>query len=128
MPLDCVSHTGAVMFDKALAVGTVDEWNVQDRSVFERLLHAVADGQCLLLGLDNGQWQVTAMIENVVRFLALAAHAHLSAHDDAAIGKIHFFSDLMGLPACVLNRRRDITGSSFLFSQVYHQKLTFDGG
>lgn len=50
------------------------------------MLHAVANGVYIVLGLNDRDGQVWLVVEDVVRPLLLAARVHLAAHDDAALG------------------------------------------
>ena len=60
----------------------------RESRVLERLLHAVADGVVVVLGLDDGDRDVRLVVENVVGALGLAAGDQLAADDDAALGEL----------------------------------------
>ena len=85
---------GAVVEQEAVAVGGEDEGDVEGRGVLERLLHAVADGVVVVLGLDEGDGDVRLVVEDVVGALGLAAGDQLAADDDAALGEADLLANL----------------------------------
>ena len=82
------------MKDEAVAVGGKHERNVQGFGVAQCLLHAVAGGVGVVLGLDQGDRDVGLVVEDVVGPLALAPADQFAAHDDAALGEAHLLADL----------------------------------
>ena len=99
----CWPRAGAVVEHEAVAVGGEHEGNVERRRRIQRLLHAVADGVVVVLGLDDGDGDVGLVVEDVVGALGLAARDQLAADDDAALGEADFLADLRHLvPARLL--------------------------
>ena len=82
------------MEHEAVAVGGEDERDVERLGVLERLLHAVADGVVVVLGLDDGERDVRLVVEDVVGALGLAARDQLAADDDPALGEADLLADL----------------------------------
>ena len=60
------ARTRPVVEDEPVAVGGEHERDVQRVGVVERLLHAVADGVVVVLGLDQGDGYVGLVVEDVV--------------------------------------------------------------
>ena len=91
---DGAARAGAVVFEEGVAVGAVGEGHVEDLGVFERLLHAGADGVVVVLGFDDGDRDVRLVEEDVVGLLRFAAFDRLAANDDAALGEVDLLPDL----------------------------------
>ena len=85
---------GAVVLQEGVAVGAVGEGHVENLGVFERLLHAGADGVVVVLGLDDGDRDVRLVVEEVVGLLGFAALDRLAADDDAALGEVDLLAKL----------------------------------
>ncbi len=113
---------GAVVLEEGIAVGAVGERNVEDLGVFERLLHAGADGVVVVLGLDDGDRDVRLVEEDVVGLLGLAALDRLAANDDAALGEVDLLANLghhVPLAAVRADERgRDELGADVRFGEV----------
>ena len=62
--------------------------------VFERLLHAIADGVVVVLGFKDSEGQIGFVRKDVVGLLGFTALDGLPANDDAAIREIGFLADL----------------------------------
>ena len=92
---------GAVVLEEGVAVGAVGERDVERLGVLERLLHAVADGVVVVLGLDDGERDVRLVEEDVVGLLRLAPRDGLAADDDPALGEVVLLEDLASSgPTC----------------------------
>ena len=106
------------MPDKAIAIGREHKRDVERGSVIQRLLHAVAHGVVVILGLDQGNGNVL-VIEHIIRPPGLAAGDQLAAHDDTAPGKAHLPADLGGfVPASLDYGGCNVFGANVGFAQV----------
>ena len=85
------------MEHETIAVGRKHEGNVQRLSIAQSLLHSVADGVGVVLGLDQRNGNVGLVIEDVIGTLALAPADQLATHDDPALGEADFLADLQHL-------------------------------
>ena len=92
--VDGAAGHGAVVLQEGVAVGAVGERDIEHLGVLERLLHAVADGVVVVLGLDDGEREVRLVEQDVVGLLRLPASDRLAANDDAALGEVGFLTDL----------------------------------
>ena len=109
---------GAVVEQKAVAVGGEHERNVECRGVVERLLHAVADGVVVVLGFDERDGDVRLVIEDVVGALGLAAGDQLAADDDAAFGEADLPANLRGfVPPGLYDGGGDVLGADVGFAE-----------
>ena len=108
-----------VMLHETIAVGGIDERHVQHLGVCQDLIHAHADAVVVIFGFDDGEGHIGLVIEEIVNPFAVgAAHRHRAAHDDPAGIEGYFFANLTGLPACVLDRGRNVAGADFLFGEL----------
>jgi hypothetical protein len=104
------------MPDKTIAVGREHKRDVKRGGILQRLLHTIANGVVVILGLDQGNGNVL-VIEHVIRPSGLAAGDQLAAHNDAALGKAHLAAELGGfIPAGLDNSRRDVLGADVGFA------------
>ena len=114
------------MEHKAVAVGREHKGNIERRGIVERLLHPVAHGVVVVLGLDQSDGDVL-VIEHVIGALGLAAGHQLAAHDDAAFGEAHLPANLRGLiPAGLNDGGGDVLGADVGFAEVllvHHEAL-----
>ena len=110
------------MLEEGVAVGAVGKRHVEDLGVFERLLHAGADGVVVVLGLDDGERDVRLVEEDVVGLLGLAALDGLAADDDAALGEVDLLADLgHQVPLVAVwpdDRGRDELGADVRFGEL----------
>ena len=114
---------GAVVFEEGVAVGAVGEGDVENLGVFERLLHAGADGVVVVLGLDDGDRDVGLVEEKVVGLLGFAALDRLAANDDAALGEVVLLPNLGHhipfVPALADKCGRDELGADVRFGEAF---------
>jgi hypothetical protein len=107
------------VLQEAVAVGGIDERHVQHLGVFEDLIHARAHVVVVVFGFDDGERNIGLVIEEIVNPFAVGtAHGHRAAHDHPAGIEGHFFANLTGLPACILDRGRNVAGADFLFGEL----------
>ena len=85
------------MENEAVAIGGKYEGNFQALGIVQSLLQAVADGMGVILGLDQGDWNVGFVIKDVVRAFALTPAHQIDADDNAALGETDFLADLRHL-------------------------------
>ena len=94
--------------------------NIEGAGVFERLLHAVADGVVVVLGLDQGDGDVRLVVEDVVGALGLAARDQLAANNDPAFGKADLLANLrLNVPARLHDGRGDELRADVAFAEVF---------
>ena len=114
------------MEDEPVTVGGKDEGNLQRFGVVEGLLHAVAHGMFVVLGLDHRNGDVGLVIEEIVGPLCLAPADQLAAHDDAALGEAELLEDLRYLvPPCLAQGRGDELGADVTLAQIFliHERM-----
>ncbi len=75
-------------------VKVIPPGNAKRPGVAQSLLRAVAGGEGIVLGLDQGDGDVWFVIQNVVGPLAFAPADQLAAHDDASLGEADLLADL----------------------------------
>ena len=68
--------------------------DVERVCLLERLLHIVAGGVNVVLGLDDGNGDVGLVVEDVVGEFGLPADDHLAADVDLALGEVDVVLDL----------------------------------
>ena len=91
--MNIYARPGAVMENKAIAVGREHKRDVQGHRVVEGLLHSVADAMVVVLGLDDGDGDIGLVIK-VISALGLAAGNELSPDDDASLREGDLFTYL----------------------------------
>ena len=84
------------MGGKGIAVGTEGAGNIQYRRISQGLLHPVADGIIVVLGLHDGNGDARFPGENIVGefFLFPVPGGHVAPHDNGAGGERHLAPDL----------------------------------
>ena len=108
------------MEDEAVAVGGKYKGDIQGLGVMQPLLHPVADGVGVVLGLDQGDGYVGLVIEDVVGPLALATADQLAAHDDAALGEADLLANLRHLvPPGLAQGRCDELGADVTLTEAF---------
>jgi hypothetical protein len=112
-----IASTGAVVLQKAVAVGTIGKRNVEDFRIVQCLLHAGAHRVLVVLGLDHRDRDVGLVEQQVVDLLGFAALHGLAAHDDAALGEVDFLTKL-GHHIPLVAARADDGGSDELGADV----------
>src|ERR1019366_10159432 len=85
---------GAVMENKAIAIGRKHEWDVEGHRVVERLLHSVADAMVIVLRLDDGNGNIGLVIKDVIGALGSATGNELSPDDDTSLGESDLLANL----------------------------------
>ena len=120
MLLDGGVLTGPVVNQEGVTVAADGKRHLECFGVVQALLHAVADGVGVVLGLDDRNGQVGGVVEDVVGPLLLAARVQLAAHDDAALGEADFFAHLRGeIPAGPLQGRGDVLGADVALGEFF---------
>ena len=118
LPLGACARS--VVEEESVAVGRKDEGDIQGLGVVQPLLHAVADGVSVVLGLDERDRNVWLVVENIVGALGLPARDQLAAHDDPALCKAHFLANLQQLvPPSLAQGRRDELGADVTFTETF---------
>lgn len=111
---------GAVMKDKAVAVGREHEGDIERHRIVEGLLHPGADAVVIVLGLDDSDRNIWFVVKDVVSALGLAAGNELSPDDDAAFGEVDLFADLHHpVPARALYGWADELGADIALAEVF---------
>lgn len=106
--LDGGSQPGAVMVDKAVAVGAQCHRDIQNAGVVQRLLQTSADGMAVIFSFDDGNGDVGLVVEDEVGALAFAAGGLVPFDKNAAVGEKDLFPHLTGnVPAGTLQGGQD---------------------
>ncbi|GEM_PF-1842423 len=109
---------GAVMENKAVAIGGKDERDVERDGIVQRLLHPVANLVRIVLGLDQSDGPVGPVVEDVIGSLGLTPSNQLAAHDDPAFSEADLAPNLGGfVPAGACQVRRDVLRTNVAFTQ-----------
>ena len=122
-----------VVFQKGIAVGTVDEGNIEGFRAVQRLLHAVTEGVVVVLCLNKGEWEIGLVNENIVGFSGSSAAHRLPANGDPAFREVdllaHLRHEVPLLPVCADQRGRDELGPNVCFGQglLVHARMRFPG-
>ena len=74
------------MLGKAVAVGAVGEGQIQHHGIGHGLLKAEGDAVVVVLGLDDGDGVIGTEIEQVIRFLRVAADGDVATEVHLAVG------------------------------------------
>ena len=110
----------SVVEEEPVAVRRKYEGDIQGLGVVQPLLHAVADGMSVVLGLDERDRNVWLVVENIVGALGLPARDQLAAHDDPTLGEAHFLANLQQLvPPRLAQGRRDELGADVTFTKTF---------
>ena len=105
---------------EAVAVRREHEGDVQGLGILQPLLHAVAPGVGVVLGLDQRDGDVGLIVEDVVGALALAPADQLAAHDDATLGEADLLTDLRHLvPPGLVQGGRDELGADVALGEAF---------
>jgi hypothetical protein len=121
LPFHHTARCGAIVFEKRISVRAVDERDIEDFGVAQRLLHACAERMVVVLRFDQRQRNARLVIEDVVGLPGLATFDELAANDDPALREVHLFTNLRHeVPTCgpAGQCRRDVLGSNVGFGQV----------
>jgi hypothetical protein len=106
------------MEHKAVAVGREHKGHFQCGGIVERLLHPVAHGVVVVLGLDQ-RYSDALVIQHVVGALGPAACHQFAAHDDTAFGETDFPANLRRfIPAGLNYRGGDALGADIGLAEV----------
>ena len=110
---------GAVVEDKAVAVGGEHKRDIEGHGVVEGLLHAITDAVVVVLGLDDGDRDVGLVIKDVIGALGFAAGDELATDDDASLGKGDLLADLHHpVPARAFDRGAYELGADIALAEV----------
>ena len=115
------------MEDETVTVGGENEGDIEGGSVFETLLHAVADAVVVVLGFDKGDGDVGLVIEDAVGAFGFAARNKLSTNDDPPLGEADLLANLGHLiPTSLLYGGDDELCTDVAFSEEFlvHGELT----
>src|ERR1019366_1432381 len=108
------------MKNKTIAVGREHERNIEGHGVVEGLLHSVANAVVIVLSLDNGDWNIGLVIEDVIRALGLTTGNELSPDDDASLGESNLLADLHHpVPARAFYCGTDEHGTDIALAEVF---------
>ena len=111
---------GAVVKDKAVAVGREHERDVKGHRIVEGLLHSGADAVVVVLRLDDGDRDIGLVIEDVVGALGFATRHKLPPDDDAPLGKVDLFANLHHpVPARAFHGGADELGADIALAEVF---------
>jgi hypothetical protein len=88
------SGSGAVVFKKAVAVGAVGKWDVEELGVVESLLHAIAKRVRIVFSLNDRNGEIGLVVEQIIDFFCFAAFDALTPYDHPALGEVEFLADL----------------------------------
>src|ERR1043166_5716083 len=82
---------------KPIAVGGKDKRNIERDCVVECLLNTVTHGAIVVFGLDDRDWDVRLVVENIIGPFCFPTCYELASHDDPTFGEADLFSDLVHL-------------------------------
>ena len=101
------------MKEKAIAVRRKNEGQIAVHlAIIESLLHTVANGVVVVLGLNDSDRNIGFVIKYVIGELCRSALMMLALDDDTAAGDGHLFSDLsVEIPARSCYCRSDELGA-----------------
>jgi len=94
LPLNDAVCGDLVVEQEAIAIGAEHKRDLQHLSIAQRLLHTIADGVIIVLGFDDGDWDVRLIEKDIIDTFVLGSGMELAANDDASFGEGKFFSDL----------------------------------
>ena len=105
-----------VMLGKAVAVGAVGKGQIQHHGIGHGLLQAEGDAVAVVLGLYDGDGVVGAEVEQVIRFLRVAADGDVATEVHLAVGDLDggLHGDAV-LPAAGLDGGGDVIELDVLF-------------
>lgn len=96
------------MLDDSVSVSRVGESEIEDLGVGHRLLEAVPGQLVVGLRFDDRDWEVRLVGEEIVRLLARTAAVLPANRNDAAVGELLLFADLVVRPARLVEFWQDI--------------------
>jgi len=108
------------MLKKRIAIPTIDKWNIKRFGIFKRLLHTGADRMFIVLGLNNCERQVAAVIKNKIGAFFLSAKNSFAAHDNPAGGEAILLANLLlQIPSGSSQRRENKFGANILLGKFF---------
>ena len=82
------------MEDESVPVTREGEWHVERLGVVQRLLHSFAGTVVVVLGFNDSDGAIGAVIEDEVSAAGLPPRVQLPADNDAALRERHFLTNL----------------------------------
>ena len=105
------SGGGDAIEHETVTVGRVPDRDIQGDGVVEGLLHAVADGVVVVLGLDQRDGDIRLVVEDVI--------GPLAPYNDAALGEANLLADLRHLvPPGTAQSGGDELGADVAFAEA----------
>ncbi len=117
-----VAPVKEIVLDNAVAVRRVRELEPQNLSVVLGLLKAVAGFLVRSFGFYDGDWEITAVAEQVVRALLGATALLAACNNDPPVGKRLLLADLFVVPPCGVKLRQHVFPASVGLGESGHAK------
>ena len=122
---DGLGQAGAVMEQKAIAIGTDGKGCVQHFGVVEGLRHAFADPKTISFRLHHGQGQIGLGVKNVIGPFGTAfdfgifnAGRHVAANHDATVRQFDLLAKLRLQPTRLLDGGRNELGANIALAEI----------
>jgi len=107
------------VFEKRLAIGAVSERNIEHLRVFDGLLHAIANAERRLFGLDDCKRQVVGKAQQIIGFFLRPAFGMLSLDVHTSVRKRILHANLrLFIPAGAFDGRRNQLQLHIFFGEL----------
>ena len=121
-----------IVFKETIAIRAVHKRNVQHLGVFDGLLHPGSNAVPVIFRLDDSQWNIGLVVEQIVSALSFASGSNITTDDNTTVREVVLHADLFLLvPASALNGwgnklKFDVLLSHFMFfHKVAHANASF---
>ena len=121
-----------IVFQETIAIRAVHKRNVQHFGIFDGLLHPGSNAVPVIFRLDDSQWNIGLVVEQIVSALSFASGSNITTDDNTTVREVVLHADLLlPVPASALNGwgnklKFDVLLSHFmLFHKVAHANASF---
>ena len=121
-----------IVFKETIAIRAVHKRNVQHLGVFDGLLHSGSNAVPVIFRLDDSQWNIGLVVEQIVSALSFASGSNITTDDNTTVREVVLHADLLlPVPASALNGwgnklKFDVLLSHFMFfHKVAHANASF---
>ena len=121
-----------IVFKETIAIRAVHKRNIQHLGVFDGLLHPGSDDVPVIFRLDDSQWNIGFVVEQIVSALSFASGSNITTDDNTTVREVVLHADLLlPVPASALNGwgnklKFDVLLSHFMFfHKVAHANASF---
>ena len=92
------------MLQETVAIRAVHKRNVQHLGVFDGLLHPGSNAVPVIFRLDDSQWNIGLVVEQIVSALSFASGSNITTDDNTTVREVVLHADLLlPVPASALN-------------------------